>query len=207
MPNRFIDMMQGRHHVRAIFPGVVRVCVFVVDGTALGYEVADTFSRPGDHGAPPGMHALASHRAEDRRLSLQHGVPLLFICPPPPSIHLQAAYAAAAQAQAVGGPANFTAPPSPPPEQSDLPRLGFISYDMHEALFPGGPSLYDVALAFGNKGYPGGLVFALNQVPAAVHKFDVVFTAGVRLLIMLGCGHPAVHWCRFSSRPCPNTWA
>ena len=95
------------------------------------------------------------------------------------------AYAAAARAQAGSGPANFTAPPPPPPpsvEQSYLPRLGFISYDMHGALFPGGASLYDVALAFGNKGYPGGLVFALNQVPGAVHKFDVVLTAGVRLL-------------------------
>ena len=98
-------------------------------------------------------------------------------------MRLQAAYAAVTHAQAFGEAANFTAPPPPPPlsEQSDLPRLGFISYDMHGALFPGGPSLHDVALAFGNKGYPGGLVFALNQVPAAVHKFDVVLTAGVRL--------------------------
>ena len=120
-------------------------------------------------------------------------------CPPPAERPPQAACAAAAQAQA-----NFSAPPPPPPEQADLPRLGFISYDMHEALFPGGPSLYDVALAFGNKGYPGGLVFALNQVPAAVHKFDVVFTAGVRLLSVLVCGHPAVDWLRLLSSPCPN---
>lgn len=98
-------------------------------------------------------------------------------------VFVQAVHPAMAQAQGDTDAADFVAPPPPPsPDQSGLPRLGFVSYDMHEALFPGGPSLHDVALAFGNRGYPGGLVFALNQVPRAMRNFDVVLTAGVRLL-------------------------
>jgi hypothetical protein len=91
---------------------------------------------------------------------------------------------AAADAQMVPtDSSNSTSVPTPPAaNESGMPRLGFIGYDMHEPLFPGGPSMHDVALAFGNKGYPGGLVFALNQVPSAVHNFDVVLTAGVRHL-------------------------
>ncbi len=142
--------------------------------------------------------------AGQRQFSLLHPWPCSSICLHQPSVDLQAAYAAAAQAQAGSGSANFTAPPPPRPERADLPRLGFISYDMHEALFLGGPSLYDVALAFGNKGYPGGLVFALNQVPAAVHNYDVVLTAGVRLLLHAWLVRPAVHWLLLLSTPCSN---
>ena len=76
---------------------------------------------------------------------------------------------------------------TPPPQLENAPRLGFVHYDFQQPISEGSLSMYQLAMAFGNKGYQGNLVSSINEIPGSMRMFDVIITQGVR--------HADKHWC------------